>query len=133
MNKHSDIPDLIITQNNRLILDQNLINKLQAKPGDRIFIAYASKDGILVPFITINEEGNKLSKNNSISFRGKQREMLGQFGTNFWLIEEDGILYLDGDGFPIYTEIKKAVEAYITKQIIRDINYNITKLTNYEF
>ena len=87
----------------------------------------------MIPIICIDDSGNRLNKNNKISFRGKQREFLGQFGSNFWAEEKDGQIELEGDGLPIFSDVKKAAEAYITKEIILDTNFNITKLTNYEF
>lgn len=132
MNKHPDIIDVIMKESS-LILDSGLIQKLNAKPGDRIVIGYIQKDGILTPVISVGEEGNKLTNSNTISFRGKQRNNLAQFGSNFWAKEDNGIIELEGDGLPIFTEVKKAVETYITKEIILDTNYNIKKLDNYEF
>ena len=130
--KHSDIIDVII-RDNQLILSDQLIALLNAKAGDRITIGYAEKDGNMIPIICIDDSGNRLNKNNTISFRGKQREFLGQFGSNFWAEEKDGQIELEGDGLPIFSDVKKAAEAYITKEIILDTNFNITKLTNYEF
>ena len=132
MNKHPDVIDVIMKESS-LILDSGLIQKLNAKPGDRIVIGYIQKDGILTPVISVGEEGNKLTNSNTISFRGKQRNNLAQFGSNFWAKENNGIIELEGDGLPIFTEVKKAVETYITKEIILDTNYNIKKLDNYEF
>lgn len=132
MNKHPDVIDVIMKESS-LILDSGLIKKLNAKPGDRIVIGYIQKDGILTPVISVGEEGNKLTNSNTISFRGKQRNNLAQFGSNFWAKEDNGIIELEGDGLPIFTEVKKAVETYITKEIILDTNYNIKKLNNYEF
>lgn len=132
MNKHPDIIDVIMKESS-LVLDSGLIQKLNAKPGDRIVIGYIQKDGILTPVISVGEEGNKLTNSNTISFRGKQRNNLAQFGSNFWAKEDNGIIELEGDGLPIFTEVKKAVETYITKEIILDTNYNIKKLDNYEF
>lgn len=132
MNKHPDVIDVIMKESS-LILDSGLIQKLNAKPGDRIVIGYIQKDGILTPVISVGEEGNKLTNSNTISFRGKQRNNLAQFGSNFWAKEDNGIIELEGDGLPIFTEVKKAVKTYITKEIILDTNYNIKKLDNYEF
>ena len=132
MNKHPDVIDVIMKESS-LILDSGLIQKLNAKPGDRIVIGYIQKDGILNPVISVGEDGNKLTNSNTISFRGKQRNNLAQFGSNFWAKEDNGIIELEGDGLPIFTEVKKAVETYITKEIILDTNYNIKKLDNYEF
>lgn len=134
MNKNSDIIDVKV-QDSNLLLDSALISKLGATPGDRIAIGYIEKEGNLIPVISIGEGGNKLTKSNTISFRGKQKNTLTQFGINFWGgdLTEGNYIELKGDGIPVYTEVKKATEAYISKEIILDTNYNITKLTNYEF
>lgn len=132
MNKHPDIIDVII-RDTQLIFSDQLIEWLSAKPGDKISIGYIEKDDKLIPVITKDESGHKLNKNNTISFRGKQREVLGQLGNNFWATAENGIITLEGNGMPVFTTVKKAVETYLTKDIIEDTNYSITKLTNYEF
>lgn len=133
MNKHSDIIDVKM-QDSNLLLDSAFIDKLGAKPGDRIVIGYIEKDGNLIPVISIGQEGNKLTNSNTVSFRGKQKNNLSQFGTNFWGGDlTNGYIELEGDGIPVYTEVKKAVEAYISKEIVLDTNYNITKLNTYEF
>lgn len=132
MHKHSEIVDLLL-KDNKLILDPSLVKKLKAEPGDRIEIGYRERDGLLRPIISIGENGNKLTKSNTVSFRGVQHNTLAQFGSNFWVVEIDDLLELEGDGIPVYTDIKKAAQAVVTKEIILDTNYTITKLENYEF
>lgn len=132
MHKHSEIVDLLL-KDNKLILDPSLVNKLKAEPGDRIEIGYRERDGLLRPIISIGENGNKLTKSNTVSFRGVQHNTLAQFGSNFWVVEIDDLLELEGDGIPVYTDVKKAAQAVVTKEIILDTNYTITKLENYEF
>lgn len=132
MPKHSEIVDLLL-KDNKLILDPSLVKKLKAEPGDRIEIGYRERDGLLRPIISIGENGNKLTKSNTVSFRGVQHNTLAQFGSNFWVIEIDDLLELEGDGIPVYTDVKKAAQAVVTKEIILDTNYTITKLENYEF
>ena len=132
MPKHSEIVDLLL-KDNKLILDPSLVNKLKAEPGDRIEIGYRERDGLLRPIISIGENGNKLTKSNTVSFRGVQHNTLAQFGSNFWVAEIDDLLELEGDGIPVYTDVKKAAQAVVTKEIILDTNYTITKLENYEF
>ena len=132
MPKHSEIVDLLL-KDNKLILDPSLIKKLKAEPGDRIEIGYRERDGLLRPIISIGENGNKLTKSNTVSFRGVQHNTLAQFGSNFWVVEIDDLLELEGDGIPVYTDVKKAAQAVVTKEIILDTNYTITKLENYEF
>lgn len=132
MHKHSEIVDLLL-KDNKLILDPSLVKKLKAEPGDRIEIGYRERDGLLRPIISIGENGNKLTKSNTVSFRGVQHNTLAQFGSNFWVVEVDDLLELEGDGIPVYTDVKKAAQAVVTKEIILDTNYTITKLENYEF
>lgn len=132
MHKHSEIVDLLL-KDNKLILDPSLVKKLKAEPGDRIEIGYRERDGLLRPIISIGENGNKLTKSNTVSFRGVQHNTLAQFGSNFWVVEIDDLLELEGDGIPVYTDVKKAAQAVVTKEIILDTNYTITKLENYEF
>lgn len=132
MNNNSDIVDVIL-QSNKLIISEGLLNKLGAKNGDRIMIGYIEKENNMVPIINKDDAGNKLSGSNTVPFRGKQHDILAQFGTNFLAKENNGLIELEGDGIPIYTNVQKAVEAYITKEIILDTTYNITKLENYEF
>ena len=132
MHKHSEIVDLLL-KDNKLILDPSLVKKLKAEPGNRIEIGYRERDGLLRPIISIGENGNKLTKSNTVSFRGVQHNTLAQFGSNFWVVEIDDLLELEGDGIPVYTDVKKAAQAVVTKEIILDTNYTITKLENYEF
>lgn len=130
--KRSDIPDIVLKENSVIISD-NLIALLHVSPGDRIAIGYLEKEGNLVPIISKSESGNKLNKSNTFAFRGLRRNILNSLGSRFWAKEVDGNIELEGDGIPIYTEVKKAADAVITKEIIKDTNYNITKLENYEF
>lgn len=132
IDKQSDIIDVIMKENTLVFSDQ-LITTLNAKIGDRISIGYIEKDGNLTPVVGLGENGNKLSGSNTICFRGRQREVLAQFGSHFWLDTNNGIHYLKGDGIPVFTSVKKAVNTYLTKEIIEDTNYNITKLTSNEF
>lgn len=115
------------------VMSQQLVDLLQATAGDKISIGFTQQEDKLVPIIEINETGHKLNKNNTFSFRGKQREVLGQLGTNFLATKTNNVITLEGDGMPVFTTVKKAVETYLTRDIIEDTNYSITKLTNYEF
>ena len=131
--RRDEIIDIIMTETT-LILSDRLISLLKASPGDKITIGYIDLNGTLTPTIQIGEEGNKLTQSNTVSFKGKKHNALTEFGSNFWATAQpDGIITLEGDGLPIYTEVQKAVETYITKEIIQDTNFNITKLTTYEF
>ena len=133
MNKRPDIIDVQILDTQLLLSDQLVEMLEQYQTGDKINIGYIEFNDKIVPVIEKTDVGHVLNKNNTVSFRGKQREALGQFGTNFWATDFSGTIMLEGDGLPIFTTVKKAVETYLTKDIIEDTNYSITKLTNYEF
>lgn len=123
----------VIIKDNKLILSDNLLLLLSAKTNDRINIGYIDIKGTIYPIININENGNILNKNKSVSFRGKQKELLEQFGSVFKVLKQNDLLILEGNGLPIFSNVDKAIDNYITKQIILDNNFNITKLNNYEF
>ena len=70
----------------------------------RVDIKYKKKDKVSVPVIGTDaafetKGGNKLTKTNTISFRGAANEKLAQFGTTFKLepSEDEGIFYMIGD------------------------------------
>ena len=132
MTKRSDIIDVVMTETT-LVLSDRLVALLGASPGDGIVIGFSDKDGKLIPVITLGEEGNKLTKTNTVSFRGKKHNTLTEFGSNFWAHENNGIIELEGDGLPVFTEVRKAAESYLTSEIITDTNFDITKLETYEF
>lgn len=132
MPKRDDIIDIIMTETT-LILSDRLISLLGASPGDGIIIGFTDKEGTLIPVITLGEEGNKLTKTNTVSFRGKKHNLLTEFGSNFWAHDNNGVIELEGDGLPVYTSVTKAAESYLTQEIITDTNFNITKLETYEF
>jgi hypothetical protein len=132
MPKRSDIIDIVMTETT-LQLSDRLVSLLGATPGSGIVIEFMEKDGTLVPVIAIGEEGNKLTRTNTVSYRGKKHNVLTEFGSNFWAHVNNGIIELEGDRLPVYTSVQKATESYLTAEIITDTNYNITKLNNYEF
>lgn len=133
MIEHSDIIDVQI-QGSNLVLDSGLLMKLGATPGDRILIGYTEKEGNMIPIIMKNDDGNKLTNKNTVRFSGKQADVLAQFGSCFWAGEFNGsYCELKGNGIPVYSDIKKAVNAYFSKEIVLDTNYDINYLDNFEF
>lgn len=98
-------PDPIITlDSNKLILTQGAVDLLQVCAGCRVDIKYKKKDKKAVPIIGTDaafgtKSGNKLTKSNTVSYRGAANEKLSAYGTTFKLepTEDKGIYYLVGD------------------------------------
>lgn len=98
-------PDPIITlDSNKLILTQGAVDLLQVCADCRVDIKYKKKDKKAVPIIGTDaafgtKSGNKLTKSNTVSYRGAANEKLSAYGTVFKLepTEDKGIYYLVGD------------------------------------
>lgn len=98
-------PDPIITlDSNKLILTQGAVDLLQVCADCRVDIKYKKKDKKAVPIIGTDaafgtKSGNKLTKSNTVSYRGAANEKLSAYGTVFKLepTEDKGIYYLIGD------------------------------------
>ena len=116
----------IIVEDGKLILSSSLVSILGAKVGDRISIEYTERNNEIVPIIILSEGGNKLSKSNTVSFRGKANATLSSYGTEFELEQCDGIIYLNGNNpkYKLFTDVHKAIE-HIDKSIIEDNHFNI--------
>lgn len=101
-------PDPIITLDpNKLVLTQGAVDFLQICADCRVDIKYKKKDKRAVPIIGTDaafgtKSGNKLTKSNTVSYRGAANEKLSAFGTTFKLepTEDKGIYYLVGDAVP---------------------------------
>lgn len=119
---------------NKLVLSKELVMLLQANPGDKIAIEYSVNGNTLIPVILKSDRGNVLNKSNTVSFKGKQRESLLQFGTEFQVEVKDNVLTLIGDkGTVVYTAVPETTfEEPLDKSIILDTNYNIQKFEKYE-
>ena len=83
---------IIEVADNKLIISPEALNLIEAVAGDRIAINYkqVSKE-LTYPIIgksdkfADKESGNVLSKSNTVSYRGKQRTMLLEYGCIFKL------------------------------------------------
>lgn len=119
---------------NKLLLSSELVMLLQANPGDKIAIEYSVNGNTLIPVILKSDRGNVLNKSNTVSFKGKQRESLLQFGTEFQVEVKDNVVTLIGDkGTVVYTAVPETTfEEPLDKSIILDTNYNIQKFEKYE-
>lgn len=122
----------LVLQENKAVLSENLVTLLGANPGDRVTIEYSNKDNKLCPVVTLSDSGNKLSKANSFIFKGKDKEFLQQFGTEFDAIKEnDTIFLMSNQDFRVYTDVETAVDNYLDISICTDTNYNIDKFSTY--
>lgn len=77
---------------NRLILSKDCVSLLNISPGERVTIAYRSVNNqVTFPLIGKSEtftdlsDGNRLTKSNTISFRGQQNDILKLYGEYFYL------------------------------------------------
>lgn len=95
---------LITLDPNKLILTTGAVQTLNVCPDCRIDIKYKKRNKVSVPVVGTDtafgtKGGNKLTKSNTISFRGSANDKLSEFGTVFKLepSEDEGIFYLVGD------------------------------------
>jgi hypothetical protein len=95
---------LITLDSNKLILTTGAVEMLNICADCRVDIKYKKKDKTSVPVIGTDtafgtKGGNKLTKTNTVSFRGAANEKLAEFGTIFKLepSEDGGIFYMIGD------------------------------------
>jgi hypothetical protein len=96
-------PELIL-EDNKYILNSAAVELLGVEPDDHIDIKYEKRDKIRVPVIGCNtafgtQAGNRLTKSNTVSYRGKNHDLLAEYGTIFSFKETDkeGIFELVGD------------------------------------
>lgn len=89
-----EIEPIVEVKENKLVLSPKAISMLQSVHGDRISINYV-QDGNELTFPIIGkssvfadqDSGNRLTKSNTVSFRGFQRDLLLKYGTIFILEE----------------------------------------------
>ena len=83
----------IKVENNRLVLSSEAVQALNATVGDRITINYWNiNKETTFPLIGKSElfsdptNGNKLTKSNTVSYRGTQNKILKEYGSLFKLV-----------------------------------------------
>lgn len=121
-------------QDTKLILSLELIEKLNASPGDKIDISFIDIDEVLYPAVSKSDNGNKLNKTNSIVFKGKKNQLLKSLGTEFTIDEEkstEDLIILKGENPTVFTSVEAAV-SHLNNFVFEDNNYNIKEL-EYEF
>lgn len=139
-------PDPIVTlDSNKLILTQGAVDLLQVCEDCRIDIKYEKKDKKAVPIIGTDaafgtKAGNKLTKSNTVSYRGAANEKLSAYGTVFRLepTKNEGIYYLVGDKEPEETKVPDEIiniENELDIEMLDDINVDLdnTELGDFDF
>lgn len=87
-----EIDPIVEVKKNKLVLSPKAISMLQSVHGDRISVNYV-QDGNELTFPIIGkssvfadqDSGNRLTKSNTVSFRGFQRDLLLKYGNIFVL------------------------------------------------
>lgn len=141
-------PEPIITlESNKLVLTQGAVDLLQICEDCRVDIKYMKKDKKAVPIIGTDSAfgtkgGNKLTKSNTVSYRGAANEKLSAYGTTFKLepTKDTGIYYLVGD------KVQEEKPATVPEEIINieneldieqldnlNINADDTDLSKFDF
>ena len=139
-------PDPIVTlDSNKLILTQGAVDLLQVCEDCRVDIKYEKKDKKAVPIIGTDaafgtKAGNKLTKSNTVSYRGAANEKLSAYGTVFRLepTKNEGIYYLVGDKEPEETKVPDEIiniENELDIEMLDDINIDLdnTELGDFDF
>lgn len=120
LNKKVDIADkldpdekmpIVLLDNSKLVFNKSAIELMNVKVGTLMDVRYKAQNGISIPVLGTAEAfnvegGNKLTKSNTLSFRGAKRETLSGYGTRFALeptqrrgefnlISQDGKIEID--------------------------------------
>jgi uncharacterized protein YabE (DUF348 family) len=80
---------IITREDNRLVFNNKAFADMELSSDNRIILKYEKLDNIRVPIIgtdtAFGEEGggNKVTKNQTISYRGKVNTILAEYGTTF--------------------------------------------------
>lgn len=107
---------IVTLDSNKLILSQGAVDLLQVCEDCRVDIKYTKKGNQSVPIIGTDsafgtKAGNRLSKSNTVSYRGAANSKLSTYGTKFTLepTKDTGIYYLVGDGANITPEVPEDI------------------------
>jgi len=78
---------IVILETNKLVLNNRCVSDLGLVWEDRVAIKYEKHPKIkkLIPTISKDESGNKLSKTNTVQYRGNANTILATYGSEFGL------------------------------------------------
>ena len=135
---------LITLEANKLVLTQGAVDALNPCDDCRIDIKYKKKDKKLIPVVGTDaafgtKAGNKLTKTNTVSYRGAANDKLAAYGTVFRLepTEDEGIFWMIGDKNPKEPEAPKElvdIESELDIPSLEDIdNADSKDLGNFSF
>lgn len=120
---------IVEVEENKLLLSPEVIQLLGISPGDRVSINYTQlSNELTMPLIARSEKfadreaGNKLTKSNTVSFKGKQRTLLLEYGSIFTLKESNtpGVYYLTSISDDNSTELASSDLSKETEEITED-------------
>lgn len=100
----------IILYDNKYQLNNAAMSLLNVSAGDRIDIRYQIINKVETPIIGSidawgDKNGNKITKSQTVSFRGSANEQLANYGNTFTLKEyKNGLFILDSGNMPVIEE-----------------------------
>ena len=111
-------------------LNTAALKALNVQPDDRIDIKYDKQGTLFIPIIGSDESfntkgGNRLSKSNTVVYRGKSHDQLVEYGTVFDLIPCDnrpGIFILKGDKEPEIIEDENLAKPEVIDEFTDDLD-----------
>ena len=78
--------DLMVREETRLVFNNRILDTIGVTAGDRVDVKYEKEGKFLIPVLSEDEKGNKLTKANTVAYRGKKNEVLEEFGTEFTIV-----------------------------------------------
>lgn len=100
-----DSEPTVVLSDKKLVINSSAMKLIDAVAGDRICVNYFQKeDNTFIPIIGKQENmgdnvsGNKLTKSHTVSYKGKQFDILSQYGKNFKLSKEgNNVVMIDAN------------------------------------
>ena len=140
--KNESSEPLVTLEPNKLVLTQGAVDLLEICEDCRIDIKYKKRDRMSVPVIGTDaafgtKAGNKLTKSNTVSYRGANNEKLASYGTTFTLepTDDKGIYYMIGDRVQEAPKEMVDIESELDIEKLDDLNIeeDETNLENFNF
>lgn len=88
---------LITLEENKLVFNNKAVSDMSLSAGERVLIEWHRRDDMMLPSIRKDEElGNKVTKSNTVTYRGNANKILANLGTEFTIVDAgDGTWYLN--------------------------------------